>query len=58
MRSLRFPAFTFLLWGMVSFTTDAAGQARATGTFEAVAVIPAGTKTLTEGLFDVAVMPI
>jgi hypothetical protein len=42
----------------VSFTTDATGQARATGTFEAVAVIPAGTKTLTEGLFDVAVMPI
>ena len=42
----------------VSFTTDSAGKARATGTFEAVTVIPAGTKTLTEGLFDVAVMPI
>jgi hypothetical protein len=42
----------------VSFTTDATGKARATGTFQAVAVIPAGTKTLTEGLFDVAVMPI
>ena len=42
----------------VRFTTDATGRARATGTFEAVAVIPAGTKTLSEGLFDVAVMPL
>ena len=42
----------------VSFTTDANGGARAKGTFEAIAVIPAGTQTLTEGLFDVAVMPI
>ena len=42
----------------VSFTTDANGGARARGTFEAIAVIPAGTQTLTEGLFDVAVMPI
>ena len=42
----------------VTFTTSAAGQPRATGTFEAVVVIPAGTKTLTEGHFDVAVMPL
>jgi hypothetical protein len=42
----------------VSFTTDAAGKAHATGTFEAVVTIPAGTKTLTEGQFDLVVMPL
>jgi hypothetical protein len=42
----------------VTFTTDAAGQQRATGTFEAVVTIPAGTKTLTDGHFDLAVMPL
>jgi hypothetical protein len=42
----------------VTFTTDAAGKPRASGTFEAVVTIPAGTKTLTEGHFDLAVMPL
>ena len=39
----------------VTFTTDSAGQPRATGTFEAVVTILAGTKTLSEGHFDLAV---
>jgi hypothetical protein len=42
----------------VTFTTGAADEPRAMGTFEAIVMIPAGTKTLTEGRFDVAVTPI
>ncbi|MEA2696848.1 MAG: hypothetical protein QOI66_1119 [Myxococcales bacterium] len=43
---------------MVTFTTDADGKPRASGTFQAVVMIPAGTKTLTEGHFDFAVKPL